>query len=98
MYVMALFQGIVQARFERSPLPAHKGTRTVVLRILKEIDAVRCLVPSYDEYIERPKAGHLFSKRFHGKLRPWSVDIDRPHKGKLTTIGLGFLWDSTEER
>jgi hypothetical protein len=63
---------------------------------LKEIDAVRCLVPSYDEYIERPKAGHLFSKRFHGKLRPWNVDIDRPDKGKLTTIGLGFLWNSTK--
>lgn len=84
--------GVVLARFEKSPFPTHSGTRTVVLRILKEIDAVQCLVPSYDEYIERPKAGQLFSKQYHGKHRPWSVDIDM---GKLTMPGLRYLWDST---
>ena len=38
------------ARFKRSTLPEHKGTRTVVLRFLKIIAPLTCVIPNYDEH------------------------------------------------
>jgi hypothetical protein len=89
------YSGTVLARFEPSALPQHADTRTVVLRVVQELTPVRCLRPHYDGYIERPRQDHLFTKQFHGKLRPWSIDIDSPDKGKLLTTGLKLIWDST---
>ena len=85
------------ARFERSTLPDHKETRTVVLRFLKIITSVKCVIPLYDGNIVPPKEGEL-----HGRSRKgideldqlaWShgIDID---KGQYMR-GLRLLWDVT---
>ena len=50
------------ARFERSTLPDHEGTRTVVLRILKIITTMRCVIPLYDGNIMPPKEGELHQR------------------------------------
>jgi len=89
------YTGSILARFEPSALPQHMNTRTVVLRVLQEITPVKCVIPSYDEYIVRPGPHQLYAKRFHGKLRPWCVNIDKPGVGKRTAMGLNLIWRST---
>jgi hypothetical protein len=85
--------GSALARFERSTLPEHKGTRTVVLRILKIITPVKCVIPDYDGYIAPPKEGELHRRIKKSKdiLNPpaWSTNID---KGVMLR-GLRLLWD-----
>jgi hypothetical protein len=96
------FVGTAFARFERSTLPHHKGTRTVVLRILKIITPVECVIPLYHGFIVQPMEGEL-----HRRFPPprytkasvewdhlvWSVDID---KSKLVMVrGLQLLWDAS---
>jgi hypothetical protein len=82
-------------RFERSTLLEHKGTRTVVLRILKIITPVKCVIPSYDGYIRFPEEGRLHQRqnRYTGKgiYRVWGFDID---KSKAIKRGLQLLWDT----
>jgi hypothetical protein len=56
--------GSVLARFERSTLAKHEGTRTIVLRILKTMTVTP----------DGPKEGELYCKL---KQRVWSVDIDK---------------------
>ena len=77
--------GSALARLERSTLPEHKGTRTVVLRFLQLITPLKCVIPLYDGYVGLPKEGELHrrSKRIYNgrpvdksKLPVWSVNID----------------------
>ena len=89
--------GSALARFERSTLPEHRGTRTVVLRFLKIITPVQCVIPSYDGHIAQPKEGELHrksksKKKDHLNLQVWSIDIDADKK---TVMGpaLKLLWD-----
>ena len=86
------------ARHERSALPDHNGTRTVVLCFLKIITPVECVIPHYDGYIRFPKEGELYQRpgRKSGD-NVWSVNID----SKLATKGpqsigpgLQLLWDA----
>jgi hypothetical protein len=71
-------------RFERSTLPDHIGTRTVVLRFLKIITAVKCVIPLYDGSIVPPEEGELHRRSTisHKKVVKsdqlvWSFNIDR---------------------
>ena len=86
------------ARLERSTLPEHKGTRTVVLRFLKIITPLSCVIPNYDEYIPRPGVGELH--RRISKFAPgvWNINIDNPHPESVcqryTIRGLQLLWDA----
>jgi hypothetical protein len=87
--------GRAWARFERSTLPNHKDTRTVVLRFLKIITPVKCVTPLYDDRIMPPREGELHrrrSRKAHDKLNPpaWSADIDK----SATLQGLQLLWDT----
>jgi hypothetical protein len=78
-------------RFERSTLPDHKGARTVVLRFLKIIAPVKCVIRHYDYYVRFPKEGELYQKG----SQVWNIDIDTPRrKGKLMRRGLQLLWDA----
>ena len=89
------FVGSALARFERSTLPDHEGTRTVVLRFLKIITPVKCVIPLYDGYVCCPKEGELYRKsRSTLKMDQsvWSIDIDKP-KGAMIR-GLRLLWDT----
>jgi hypothetical protein len=97
------FEGSVLVRFERSTLPEHEGTRTIVLRVLKIITPVKCVIPDYDGYLCCPKEGELYSrlhrvtKKFPSPLnleqQVWSVNIDKS-KNSLITTGLRLLWDT----
>jgi hypothetical protein len=83
------------ARFERSTLPDHIGTRTVVLRFLKIITSAKCVIPLYDGYIGPTKEGELYSKRFKNVIdisNPpvWSANIDK----SVVLRGLRLLWDT----
>ena len=90
--------GSALARFERSlaTLPDHEGTRTVVLRFLKMITSVKCVIPNYDGYIVPPKEGELHrrctSKKAIEILNPlvWSANIDK----SSMLGGLQLLWDT----
>ena len=85
------------ARYERSTLPKHKGTRTVVLRILKIITPVKCVTPNYDGRLAPPKEGELHwriprSKTVKSNPPVWSIDIDKA--GVTTSRALQLLWDA----
>ena len=87
-----------RSRFERSTLPEHKGTRTVVLRFLKIITPVDCVIPLYDGYLCWPKEGELLQKYIlksfpKSDIKVWSFDID---KSTVITTKRGFqlLWDT----
>ena len=90
------------ARFERSTLPVHKGTRTVVLRFLKIIEPVKCVIPLFDGYIVQPREGERYrrSRKAIDKLNPpaWSFDIDKLKGAAPQRIknmrGFQFLWDT----
>jgi hypothetical protein len=51
--------GSALARFERSTLPEHKGTRTIVLRFLKIITPVKCIRKKRNTYV-----GYIGSHRY----------------------------------
>ena len=90
--------GSALARFERSTLEEHKGTRTVVLRFLEIITPVKCVMPLYDGYIGQPKEGELYRRSHHNTaiIRDdvWSINIDNPKRG--IKRGLLLLWDATD--
>ena len=89
------FIGSALARFERSTLPKHEGTRTVVLRFLKIITPVKCVMPFYDGGVCRPKEGELYRRNrtrkalSHDQLPAWSANIESG-----TLRGLRLLWDT----
>jgi hypothetical protein len=88
------------ARLERSTLARHNGTRTVVLRYLKIITPVKCVIPLYDGYIAQPEEGE-FHRRFPLNAKNFfkedqqvlSIDIDQKNVGimrrglQLITLG-----------
>ena len=84
------------ARFERSILPEHKDTRTVVLRFLKITTPVKCVIPLYDGFIVPPEEGELHriytSRKAIGKMKPpaWSVNIDKSVPFRC----LQLVWDT----
>jgi hypothetical protein len=83
-------------RFERSTLPDHKGTRTLVLRFLKIFTPVKCVIPLYDGKIVPPEEGELHRRFFRKYTNPpaWSVNIDKKDKEKSIGAGLQMLWDA----
>ena len=89
--------GNALARFERSALPDHKGTRTVVLRFIKIITPVKCVIPLYDGYISCPKEGELYQRHPAGpkaRRKVWSVNIDKSIGPESIGPGLKLLWDA----
>lgn len=88
--------GTMMARFERSTLPEHANTRTIVLRLLESLSPIQCVLKNYDSYISLPTSGELLSghyeRRGNGSLRPWSSNLDTG-KGKITRM-ISLLWPS----
>ena len=89
MMILNEFVGRSLVRFERSTLPDHKGTRTVVLRFLKIITPVKCLIPHYDGNIVQPEEGELHRKTVR---KVWSVNIDE--KESFIAQSFQLLWDA----
>jgi hypothetical protein len=94
------FVGKALVRFERSTLQEHQGTKTVVLRFLKIITPVKCVMPLYDDYIHCPKEGELYRIsviKMSGELNThvWSVDVEKLKNGRYSIVpGLRLLWES----
>ncbi|TFK46231.1 hypothetical protein OE88DRAFT_1668145 [Heliocybe sulcata] len=71
------FAGRALVQFERSTLPEHKGTRTVVLRILK---VMKKSDGSDDaSWTPEPQEDGLDMSGMH--QHAWSVDVDQPQPG-----------------
>ncbi|KAJ6524432.1 hypothetical protein DFH09DRAFT_937255, partial [Mycena vulgaris] len=70
------------AQFERSALPEHAGTDTLVMRIVKMLTAPTCVLPDYDGYLPPPAEGALVHRRMgHARavrLQPWHCDVAGP--------------------
>jgi hypothetical protein len=70
-----------------------------VLRILKIITPVKCVIPCYAGRIVQPEEGKFYrrfspSKNFLEKgHRVWSVNID---KRDILKRGFRLLWDATD--
>ena len=92
-FIFMNFVGSALARFERSTLPNHKDTRTVVLRFLEIITPVKCIVPLYGGHMCCPKNGELYQRIRGGKEKHvWSINIDKSSIRRLQR-GLLLLWD-----
>ena len=78
------------ARFERSTLPEHVGTRTIVLRFLKIITPVKCVMPLDDGYLCYPKEGELLRKVLKDNQQVWSLNIDK----SVNKQSFQLLWDA----
>jgi hypothetical protein len=97
------YVGSALVRFERSTLPEHNGTRTVVLRYVKIITPVKCVIPFYDGRIGQPKEGELYERSRTRKdtldqplaAPVWGFNIDKP-KGNMIPA-LRLLWDATPD-
>jgi hypothetical protein len=70
-----------------------------VLRYLKIITPVKCVIPFYDGHIVQPEEGKLH-RRTPRKTTVeldrlvWSVNVDKPRS--LTAQSLRLLWDATD--
>ncbi|TFK53887.1 hypothetical protein OE88DRAFT_1625265 [Heliocybe sulcata] len=74
-YVLSERQALVQ--FERSTLPEHKGTRTVVLRILKVI--TKSEGSDDASWMPEPQDDSLDMTEIHEHC--WSWNVDQPSRG-----------------
>ncbi|TFK46194.1 hypothetical protein OE88DRAFT_1668055 [Heliocybe sulcata] len=96
------YTGRTLVQFERSTLPEHKGTRTVVLRIVKIIELTKSEDPDEAFGMPEPKKGDLVMMRKPGRhWTPWSVDVDRPQPGSESpgpsSRALAILFDNEAE-
>ena len=82
------FVGSALARFERSTLPEHEGTRTVVLRFLKIITPAKYVMSLDDDYLWCPKDGELH-RIFQKDNQVWSGNIDKSVMKRVFQL----LWD-----
>jgi len=55
------YTGRVLCRFERSSLPIHADSPTLLVRIVDIVEPIQCRVPDYDGYVEKPVKGALIS-------------------------------------
>ncbi|TFK39067.1 hypothetical protein BDQ12DRAFT_89890 [Crucibulum laeve] len=70
------YNGAGMVRLERSTLPEHAGTHTLVMRVLQIVQPVQCTVKDYDEKVQRPTEGELVTRTYKNVVRPWSVRLD----------------------
>jgi hypothetical protein len=68
------YPGSALCRFERSTLPEHQGTRTIVMRIIKIVSLARS--SNYDPGVQ-PIEGQLVCYNGQTGHRPWSRNVDR---------------------
>ncbi|TFK45354.1 hypothetical protein OE88DRAFT_1669401 [Heliocybe sulcata] len=88
------FAGRALVQFERSTLPGHKGTRTVVLRILKVMK--RSDGSDHASWTPEPQEDGLDMTGMH--QHAWSVNVDQPQRGHkspgLSAKALRILFDN----
>lgn len=62
------------------PLPP---SRKIVLRVLKIVDPVSCVIPNYDGFVNEPKAGELMMIGVGDSRRPWMYNVDTEQEAPL---------------
>ncbi|TFK52878.1 hypothetical protein OE88DRAFT_1792132 [Heliocybe sulcata] len=95
------FAGKALVHFERSTLPEHKGTRTVVLRIAKIVQLTKSENASGVDGVPEPKEGSLVMMReSYGAWVPWSVNVDQPRSEyhMHASKALAILFDNEERQ
>jgi hypothetical protein len=69
--------GSALARFELLTLPEYRGKRVVVLRIMKFLTPVTCIIPDYDGWVAFPKEGEILYRHELGRHSvPFSHSLD----------------------
>ncbi|EPQ61359.1 hypothetical protein GLOTRDRAFT_109411 [Gloeophyllum trabeum ATCC 11539] len=98
------FTGVCIMQFERSTLPEHRGSRTVVLRIVKILSLHLSAGAALDDRLPLPEEGCLLQTRFsRGRgaycVAPWSVDVDQSDRKEISThlTALKVLFENEEE-
>jgi hypothetical protein len=56
-------------------LPEHLKDRIIVMRILKFVEPVTCVIPNYDGRLQFPREGELF---YQQRLFTRRIDADSP--------------------
>ncbi|KZT28309.1 hypothetical protein NEOLEDRAFT_1129697 [Neolentinus lepideus HHB14362 ss-1] len=93
------YTGSALLQFERSTLAEHKGTRTVVMRMVKILDMEKSENLVDIGSMSVPEEGSLMMKRgTHGAWSTWSVNVDKPRSRIQTTLSdvLSILFDNEE--
>ena len=67
-----------------------------MLRFLKIITPVKCVIPHYDGHIVCPEEGELHRKfsPYSPQIIAWSVDIMMDESKRPNVQGLRLLWDA----
>ncbi|TFK48075.1 hypothetical protein OE88DRAFT_601140 [Heliocybe sulcata] len=97
---VAPFTGRILVQFERSTLPEHAGTRSVVLRIVQILQYAKSKNQDIGVAVPEPKEGDLVMKLRRGsegqeEWIPWSVDVDKKYPVE-TAKALRVLFESEE--
>ncbi|TFK46571.1 hypothetical protein OE88DRAFT_1667622 [Heliocybe sulcata] len=97
----APFIGKALVQFERSTLPEHKGTRTVVLRVSKIIELTKTGSTGPVKWVPEPEEGGLvMMRKVNGEWIPWSVNVDKPwseyHIKGSTSLAVLFEHDDQQ--
>lgn len=76
--------GSCLAALELSTHPDHAGTKTIVLRILKFVKPIKCVLDSYDGYIPMPEEGSIYHRTFtqgrgSPQIKPWTCNVYGKH-------------------
>jgi len=66
----------------------------LVLRVLKIVDPVSCLIPDYDGFVNEPKAGSLMMMGVGDSRRPWMYNVDT---GQEAPLPKASQWIDPEE-
>jgi len=55
----------------------HRGTRTLIIRILKIVSPIQRMIPDYDGFMTWPTEGGLVMQRGHQTYTmPRAIDVD----------------------
>jgi hypothetical protein len=86
----SLTSGLALARFELSTLPEHSGDHIIVMRILKFIEPVTCIIQNYDGRLPFPREGDLFHRQRH-QVFTCRIDQDNPTSQCLKRLVEDYL-------
>ena len=94
-YPHTYLAGRIRICFERSTLPEHVGTRTVVIRVLDILDPIEPIDPAYDRRLAPPQQGELLYT-LSGKAISFQLDGGiKGSRGKDALLSmLRLLWEA----
>jgi hypothetical protein len=65
----------------------HRGTRTLIIRILKIVSPIQRMIPDYDGFITCPTEGDLVMQRgYQSYAKPRAIDVDNEKYATFRTL------------